>query len=155
MKPLQISTMAVSLQWRHNEHDGVSNHQPRDCLLNHLFRRNQRKNQTPRHWPLCGEFTGDRWIPRLKGGNAEKGSTWWRHHVATDHSMIILILLKHLNMLSATWQPFYSRILALIYHRFLLATALHSLWSLIIFTGFILSCVKKLFNAYNIYIFLL
>ena len=21
----------------------------------------------PRHWPLCGEFTGDRWIPRTKG----------------------------------------------------------------------------------------
>ena len=20
-----------------------------------------------RHWPLCGEFTGDRWIPRTKG----------------------------------------------------------------------------------------
>ena len=27
-----------SLQWRHNEHDGASNHQPRDCLLNRLFR---------------------------------------------------------------------------------------------------------------------
>ena len=21
----------------------------------------------PRHWPLCGEFNGDRWIPRTKG----------------------------------------------------------------------------------------
>ena len=27
-----------SLQWRHNGHDGVSNHQPHDCLLNRLFR---------------------------------------------------------------------------------------------------------------------
>ena len=27
-----------SLRWRHNEHDSVSNHQHRDCLLNHLFR---------------------------------------------------------------------------------------------------------------------
>ena len=27
----------------------------------------QRKHQTPRHWPLCGEFTGDRWIPRING----------------------------------------------------------------------------------------
>ena len=25
------------LQWRHNGHDGVSNHQSHDCLLNHLF----------------------------------------------------------------------------------------------------------------------
>ena len=22
---------------------------------------------TVRHWPLLGEFTGDRWIPRTKG----------------------------------------------------------------------------------------
>ena len=23
--------------------------------------------KAPRHWPLCGEFTGDRWIPRING----------------------------------------------------------------------------------------
>ena len=23
--------------------------------------------KAPRHWPLWGEFTGDRWIPRAKG----------------------------------------------------------------------------------------
>ena len=23
--------------------------------------------KAPRHWPLCGEVTGDRWIPRTKG----------------------------------------------------------------------------------------
>ena len=22
--------------------------------------------KVPRHWPLCGEYTGDRWIPRKK-----------------------------------------------------------------------------------------
>ena len=27
----------------------------------------QRKHRSPRHWPLCGEFTGDRWIPRTNG----------------------------------------------------------------------------------------
>ena len=26
-----------SLQWRHNEHDGVSNHRRLDCLPNRLF----------------------------------------------------------------------------------------------------------------------
>ena len=25
------------------------------------------KKNAPRHWPLCGESTGDRWIPRTKG----------------------------------------------------------------------------------------
>ena len=28
--------------------------------------------KTPRHWPLCGEFTGDRWIPRTNGQLHEK-----------------------------------------------------------------------------------
>ena len=43
----------------------------------------QRKHQSkaPRHWPLCGEFTGDRWIPRTNAGYAENVSIWWRHHV--------------------------------------------------------------------------
>ena len=27
----------------------------------------QRKHQSSRHWPLWGEFTGDRWIPRTNG----------------------------------------------------------------------------------------
>ena len=57
-----------TLQWRQNEHDGVSNHQPRDCLLNRLFKAQIKENiKVPRHWPLQGEFTGDRWTPRTKG----------------------------------------------------------------------------------------
>ena len=53
------------LKWRHNGHDGVPNHQPRECLLSHLM---ITENITaPRHWPLCGELTGDRWIPRTNG----------------------------------------------------------------------------------------
>ena len=38
----------VSLQWRHDERDGVSNHQCLDCLLNHLFRRTPKKTSGPR-----------------------------------------------------------------------------------------------------------
>ena len=41
----------------------------------------QRKHQAPCHWPLWGEFTGDRWIPPQRAGNAENVSIWWRHHV--------------------------------------------------------------------------
>ena len=55
------------LRWRHNGRDSVSNHQTRDCLLNRLFRRRWKNIKAPRHWPLCGEFTGDRWIPRTNG----------------------------------------------------------------------------------------
>ena len=28
---------------------------------------NKENIKAPRHWPLCGEFTGDRWIPRKNG----------------------------------------------------------------------------------------
>ena len=47
-----------SLQWRHNGRGDVSNHQPRHCLLNPLFRR--RSNKTSK---LCVIGLGARWIP--------------------------------------------------------------------------------------------
>ena len=34
----QVNT-SYSLQWRHNDRDGVSNHRPHHCLLNSIFRR--------------------------------------------------------------------------------------------------------------------
>ena len=34
---------ANTLHWRHNDHDGVSNHQPHGCLLSRLFRRRSKK----------------------------------------------------------------------------------------------------------------
>ena len=38
--------------------------------------------KAPRHWPLCGEFTVDHWIPRKKANNTENVSIWLRHHKA-------------------------------------------------------------------------
>ena len=35
--------------------------------------------KAPRHWPLWGEFTGDRWIPRTKG---QKRGKWF--HLMTS-----------------------------------------------------------------------
>ena len=55
-------SQGIPLQWRYNERDGVSNHQPYDCLFNSLLRRRSKKTKAPRHWPLCGEFSGDRWV---------------------------------------------------------------------------------------------
>ena len=46
---IQISR--IPLHWRHNEHDGVSNHQRLDCVLNHLCRHRSKKTSK-----LC--FTG-------------------------------------------------------------------------------------------------
>ena len=41
------------LQWRHNDHDGVSNHQPHGCSLNRLFRRRSRKTTKLHVTGLC------------------------------------------------------------------------------------------------------
>ena len=57
-----------SLQWRHNERTGVSNHRRFDCLFNRLFIRRSKKISKLRVTvPLWGEFTGNRWIPLTKG----------------------------------------------------------------------------------------
>ena len=46
-KSLKCKTKALfltnALQWRHNEHGVVSDHQPNDCLLNCLFRQRSKK----------------------------------------------------------------------------------------------------------------
>ena len=62
----------ISLQWRQNGRDGVSNHQPDDCLLNRFSQAQIKENiKAPRNWPLWGEFTGDRWIPAQKASYAD------------------------------------------------------------------------------------
>ena len=38
--------------------------------------------KAPRHWPLCGEFTGTGEFPAQRASYAENVSIWWRHHVA-------------------------------------------------------------------------
>ena len=42
-----------SLHWRHNDHGGVSNHQPHGCLLNRLFRRRSKKTSKLRVTGFC------------------------------------------------------------------------------------------------------
>ena len=71
-----------SLQWRHNDHDGVSNHQPHGCLLNRLFRRRSKKTSKLRVTGLCvGNSPGTGKFPAQMASNAENVSIWWRHHV--------------------------------------------------------------------------
>ena len=43
----------ISLYWRHNGHNCVSNHQPHDCLLNRLFRQRSKKSSKLRVTGLC------------------------------------------------------------------------------------------------------
>ena len=54
---MQVTTTlwirGLTLQWRHNDHDGVANHQPHGCLLNRLFRRRSKKTSKLRVTGLC------------------------------------------------------------------------------------------------------
>ena len=70
-----------TLRWRHNERDSVSNHQPRDGLLNCLFRRRSKKTSKLRVTGLCvGNSPGTGEFPAQMASNAENVSIWWRHH---------------------------------------------------------------------------
>ena len=40
----------------------------------------QRNIKDPRHWPLCGEFTGTGEFPAQRASYAENVFIWWRHH---------------------------------------------------------------------------
>ena len=70
-----------TLQWCHNGGDGVSNHQPQDCLLNRLFRRRSKKTSKLSITGLCvgnSPVTGE--FPAQMASDAENVSIWWRHH---------------------------------------------------------------------------
>ena len=80
-----------SIQWRLNGRGGVSNHQPHDSLLNHLF--GLRSNETPKlrvtglcagNSPVTGEF------PAQIASNAENVSIWWRHHGSRYYSLLFV-----------------------------------------------------------------
>ena len=75
----------AALQWRHNGRDGVPYHQPRDCLLNRLFRRRSKKTSKLRVTGLCvGNSSVTDEFPAQMTSNAENVSIWWRHHDATS-----------------------------------------------------------------------
>ena len=70
-----------TVQWRHNGRDGVSNHQPHDCLLNRLFSRRSKKTSKLR---VTGHCTGNSPVTgellAKKTTNEENVSILLRHH---------------------------------------------------------------------------
>ena len=77
----QFSITNITLRWRHNDRDGVWNHQPHDCLLNRLFRRKSKKTSKLRVTGLCAwnsPVTGE--FPAQRASNAENVSIWWCRH---------------------------------------------------------------------------
>ena len=104
-----------SLRWRHNDHDGGSNHQPHGCLLNRLFRRKSKKTSKLRVTGLCvGNSPGTGEFPAQRASYAENVSIWWRHHVILLNSTFCLtsttsithkslVIHKNITQIISTW----------------------------------------------------
>ena len=71
---------------------------PAPRLFTEPFNQTQIKESinAPRHWPLCGEFTGSGEFHTQRASYAENVSIWWRHHalfnVNTLRSISIFLL---------------------------------------------------------------
>ena len=120
-----MSQRPATLQWRHNECDGISNHQPHDCLFNRLFRRRSKKTpNSPVNW---GHITGE--FPAQRASNAENISISWRHHKNLSMHQLTAIpshpscistycgLDKIATILQATF-PIYLIVRKLLYFKF-------------------------------------
>ena len=88
---ISSEVMILTLHWRHNGCNGVSNHQTHDydCLLNRLFRRRSKKTSKLRVTGLCAgnsPVTGE--FPAQMASSTENNSNWWRHH---DFGMLTTI----------------------------------------------------------------
>ena len=88
----QPSVTEITLLWPHNGPDGVSNHQPHECLLNRLFGHRSKKTSKLRVTGLCvgnSPETGE--FPAQMASNAENISIWWRHHELENHLSKIFV----------------------------------------------------------------
>ena len=79
--PNNCGVSFVTLLWRHNGHDSISNHRRLDCLLDHLFQRRSKETSKLCDTGLC------EWNPLVTSGfpsqrasNMENISIWWRYH---------------------------------------------------------------------------
>ena len=63
------SSVEWLLHYSHVIISPMASQKPASPLFTQPFVQAQTKEniKAPRHWPLWGEFTGDRWIPRTKG----------------------------------------------------------------------------------------
>ena len=78
--------IGYTLQWHHNEPDGVSNHWLYECLLSRLFRPRSKKTSKLCITGLCegnSPVTGE--FPAQRASNVENVSIWWRHRGQTGY----------------------------------------------------------------------
>ena len=79
-------TYHIPYHWHHNERNDVSNHQPHDCLLNHLFRHRSKKTSN------SASLAFMRRIHQWQVNSPHKGTVTWKMFPFDD--MIIPSLVK-------------------------------------------------------------
>ena len=81
-----------TLQWRHNEHDGIANHQRLDCLLNRLFRHRSQKSSKLRVTGPCeGNSPVTSELPTQRASNVENVPIWWHHEARYQQCTIHMV----------------------------------------------------------------
>ena len=133
-----------SLQWRHNGRDGVSDHQPYDCLLNRFFRRRSKKTSKLRVTGLCvgnSPVTGE--FPAQRASNAETVSIWWHHHAKLiDRRECLILFTISIECITKPWHfPFYRHFVSV---TSAIAFANGQWWGAVIFV--IVASLNKLSN---------
>ena len=89
-----------TLQWRHNERDGVSNRQPPDFLLNRLFRHRSKKTWKLRDTGLC------------EGNSPVTVNCPYKGPVTRKMFLLDDVIMKpYLNVFSVIWNMYRERIL--------------------------------------------
>ena len=108
---MSLSNWWCTLRWRHNRHDGVSNHQPPQCLLNRLFGSRSKKTSNLGVTGLCaGNSPGTSEFPAQMACNAENVSIWWRHNVSMwSESLYCTCIFNRLSMPSIYMISGFSR----------------------------------------------
>ena len=102
-----MSNVRCSLQLCHDERDGVSNHQPDDCLLTPLFSHRSKKTSKLCVTGLCAgnsPVTGE--FPAQRASNAKNVSIWWRHDVlwCMRYRVIVDHVITSLNCTKPDWE---------------------------------------------------
>ena len=98
--PHDLLYRKMSLPWRHNRRDSVSNHQPHDCLLNRLFRHRSTKASKLRVTGLCAR------IPRTNG--QLRGKCF---HLMTSSCHVLCISVMHWCSLLSLLQADHTRMI--------------------------------------------
>ena len=115
----QVNGFSAPLQWHHNEHDGISNHQPHDCfLLNCSFSCTSKKTSKLR---VTGHCVGNSLLtvefPAQRASNAKNVFIWWCHHIITSYIItsilqrnshtfgVIRVCYVHISFLPQCLQP--------------------------------------------------